>query len=198
MRALLLVSSATLVALAGAQAARADDIDPGVRFKPVAVQGNPFAFVVGRYGADIEYLPLPHHALHLTAFYYEAFPGTDAVFSGPGGEVGYRWYSRDDGPHGLFVGASVVAGQYEYAHTPEVPTMFDPGSDTKFVAIGGALDAGYQLVTFGNFALGVGAGVQYVHYTIEPTFEPGASGWTSFAYGSGLRPRVLCSVGAAF
>ena len=199
------VRAPLVLALLGAAAAlpgtarAADDIDPGVHFKPVALQGNPISFAVGRYGADVEYVFAPHHALHLTGFYYYAFPGVDDLFQGPGGEVGYRWYSGIDGAHGFFVGASAVAGQYEYSHTPEQPTTLDPGSDTKFVAIGGALDAGYQLVAFGNFALGAGAGLQYLHYTIEPTFEPGPSaGWTSFAYGSGLRPRLLCSVGATF
>jgi hypothetical protein len=198
MRAFVSLASAALVALAFSRGARADDIDPGVRFKPLAVQGNPIAFAVGRYGADIEYLPLPHHALHLTGFYYFAFPGVDDQFTGPGGELGYRWYSGDDGAHGWFVGGSFVAGQYEYQHTPLLPTVLDPGSDTKFVALGGAVDAGFQLVAFGNLAVGAGAGLQYVHYTIEPTFEPGGSTLRDLAYGSGLRPRLLCSVGAAF
>src|SRR5580692_1043357 len=55
--------------------ARADELDEGVRFKSVGLQGNPLGLAIGRYSADIEYLPEAHHALHLTIFGYYAVPG---------------------------------------------------------------------------------------------------------------------------
>ena len=49
----------------GGSGARAEELDEGVPFKSVALQGNPLGLVIGRYSADLEYLPAPHHALHL-------------------------------------------------------------------------------------------------------------------------------------
>src|SRR5262245_55282625 len=88
--------------LALARQARAEDIDEGTRFRSVALQGNPLGFAIGRYSADLEYLPEAHHALHLTPFGYYALPGVSDRLSGFGGEIGYRWYSGTHGPHGFF------------------------------------------------------------------------------------------------
>lgn len=73
--------------------ASADALDEGVRFESVAVEGNPLGLAIGRYSADLEYLPVPHHALHLTPLAYYALPGTGDRLTGFGAEVGYRWYS---------------------------------------------------------------------------------------------------------
>jgi hypothetical protein len=178
--------------------ARASDLDPGVRFKSVAVQGNPLGIVIGRYSADLEYLPEPHHALHMTPFAYYALPGVSDQLTGFGAEIGYRWYSGPDGPQGFFLGASFIAGELEYLHTTNTPSAFDPADDTQFVELGGAIDAGFQLIALGNFALGVGAGAQYVVDTVRPRFEFPNHPWHDFLYGWGLRPRALLSVGAAF
>src|ERR1700727_2898234 len=86
--------------------ARADELDEGVPFKSVALQGNPLGLIIGRYSADLEYLPAPHHALHLAPVGYFAIPGVADELVGGGAELGYRWYCGLYGPHGFFLGAS--------------------------------------------------------------------------------------------
>ena len=178
--------------------ARADDLDEGVPFKSVAVQGNPLGLAIGRYSADLEYLPVPHHALHFSPVGYFALPGVADELTGFGAEMGYRWYSGLYGPHGFFLGASFIALSLQYIHgaLPGVP--LDSPEDTSFVQLGGAIDAGYQVVILGNFAAGAGIGAQYTADTTQPTFEYQTHPLHDLLYGWGLRPRVLLSLGAAF
>jgi hypothetical protein len=179
--------------------ARADEVDEGVPFKSVALQGNPLGLAIGRYSADLEYLPVPHHALHFSPVGYFALPGVADELVGFGAEMGYRWYSGLNGPHGFFLGASFIALSLQYTHgaLPGVP--LDSPQDTSYVQLGGALDAGYQVVILGNFAAGVGIGAQYTGDTPgPPTFEYQNHPLHDLLYGSGLRPRVLLSLGAAF
>src|SRR5580692_2516697 len=121
---------------APAGAARADNLDEGVRFKSVALQGNPLGLAIGRYSADLEYLPAPHHALHLSPVGYFALPGVADELTGGGAEMGYRWYSGLYGPHGFFLGASFIALSLQYTHgaLPGVP--LDSPQDTSFVQLG--------------------------------------------------------------
>ncbi|HEY3816620.1 MAG TPA: hypothetical protein VGL81_05590 [Polyangiaceae bacterium] len=191
-------ATALAVGLSLGRPARADDIDEGIPFKSVALQGNPLGLIIGRYSADLEYLPAPHHALHFTPVGYFALPGVADELVGFGAELGYRWYSGLYGPHGFFLGASLIALSLQYVHgaLPGVP--LDSPEDTSFVQLGGALDAGYQLVFLGNFAVGAGLGAQYTADTTPPTFEYQNHPWHTLLYGSGLRPRVLLSIGAAF
>jgi hypothetical protein len=203
LRRTLLPQAAVLVALLVTGAgdprdARADGIDEGIRFKSVAVQGNPLGLVIGRYSADLEYLPEPHHALHLTPFGVYALPGVADQLTGFGGEVGYRWYSGTHGPHGVFFGASFIAAELEYQHTSSAPPPLDASNDTQFVELGGAIDGGYQVIVLGNLAVGAGVGAQYIVDTIEPRFEFASHPRHDLLYGWGLRPRALLSVGAAF
>jgi hypothetical protein len=195
-----LIFASALAALSalGETSARGGDIDEGIAFKSVGVAGNPLAMLIGRYSADLEYLPLAHHALHLTPFGYYALPGVSDQLTGLGGEIGYRWYSGTHGPDGFFAGASFVAGDLEYRHIATVAGPLDASDDTHFVELGGALDAGYQILLLGNLAVGVGAGAQYVVETTRPHFEFENHPWHDVLYGAGLRPRALLSVGAAF
>jgi len=183
--------------LAGA-AARAEDLDGEPRFKSVGVQGNPLDFIIGRYSLDLEYLPVPHHALHLTSYYEYALPGTDDQLTGFGGELGYRFYTGEHGPQGFFAGASFLVAELEYIHGNPVPIPHDQANDTQFVQLGGAVDVGYQLVFQGSFAVGAGVGLQYTADTVTPQFEYDSHPWHDLVYGAGLRPRALLQVGAAF
>jgi hypothetical protein len=189
---------ALALALACGGAARADDVDEGVPFKSVVVQGNPLGVVIGRYSADLEYLPLPHHALHLSPVGYFALPGVADELTGFGAEMGYRWYSGSYGPHGFFLGASFIALSLQYLHGAVPGLPLDAPDDTSFVQLGGAIDAGYQVVILGNFAAGAGVGAAYTVDTTQPHFEYQSHPWHDLLYGSGLRPRVLLSLGAAF
>jgi hypothetical protein len=190
--------ASALASVLCAASARGSDIDEGVAFKSVALEGNPLAILVGRYSVDLEYLPFAHHALHVTPFGYYALPGVSDQLTGFGGEVGYRWYSGTHGPEGFFAGASFVAGELEYRHNATVAGPLDSSDDTTFVELGGAVDAGYQILLLGNLAVGVGAGAQYVVETTRPHFEFENHPWHDLVYGAGLRPRALLSVGAAF
>jgi len=178
--------------------ARADDLDGEPRFKSVAVQANPLGFVIGRYSLDLEYLPAPHHALHATPFYEYALPGTGDQLSGFGGEIGYRFYTGEHGPHGFFAGVSGLVAELEYIHGNPAKVPNDQANDTQYVQLGAALDAGYQIVILGNLCAGVGAGLQYTVDTIDPVFEYSSHPWHDLVYGWGLRPRALLQVGAAF
>jgi hypothetical protein len=180
------------------RSARADGIDEGTRFRSIGLQGNPLDLVVGRYSADLEYLPASHHAVHVTPFGVYALPGAADQLTGFGGELGYRWYSGAHGPHGIFIGASFVAAELEYKHTAVAPAPLDQSNDTQFVELGGALDAGYQAIILDSFAVGAGIGAQYIVDTIQPHFEFASHPWHDLVYGWGLRPRVLLSVGTAF
>ena len=178
--------------------ARADDLDEGVRFKSALIQGNPLGFAVGRYSADFEFLPAPHHALHATPLYYYALPGTDDQLTGFGAEIGYRFYTGWHGPHGFFAGASFLVSELEYIHGNPGNVAGETANDTVFVQLGGAIDVGYQWIVLENFCIGVGGGAQYTIDTTQPTFESENHAWHDLVYGWGLRPRVLVQVGAAF
>jgi hypothetical protein len=191
-------ASLAVVALLRPSTACADEIDEGAPFRSIDLQANPLGIVVGRYSLDLEYLPAPHHAVHLTPVGYYAIPATADFFQGFGAEAGYRWYSGSDGPEGIFVGGSFLIGGYEYAHTPASPSPLDPADDTQFVSVGGAIDAGFQWVALGNFAFGAGAGVAYTATTQQPRFGYANHSWEDLVYGSGFRPRLLLSVGTAF
>lgn len=191
-------ASLALALLSGALPARADDIDEGAPFRSIVIQGEPLAIAIGRYALDLEYLPAPHHAVHLTAVGYYALPGPTDTFQGFGAEAGYRWYAGNSGPEGFFVGGSFLLGGYEYAHTtPNASTVNLPYS-TQFVSVGGAIDAGFQWVVLGNFAVGAGAGAQYTVDTTPPQFGPVSHAWQALMYGPGVSPRVLLSIGTAF
>ncbi len=195
-RALASSGLALVVAIAGR--ASAESLDEGVPFKAVAVQGNPLGVAIGRFSADLEYLPDVHHALHVSPHAYYALPGTDDEIDGFGLEAGYRYYTGEHGPHGLFAGASFLFGQYRYWHPSSFGPAIDPPDDTRYYAYGGAIDVGWQAIVLGNFAVGVGAGVQYTAFSDQPHFEYARHPWHDLFYGSGLRPRALLSVGAAF
>jgi hypothetical protein len=193
-----LAAALSIASGAWARSAAAESLDEGVPFKSVALQGEPLAVIIGRFSADLEYLPDAHHALHLSPHTYYAFPGKDDELDGFGAEVGYRFYTGAHGPHGLFMGASFLFGQYHYVHVSTYGPPLDPPDDTHYYSFGGALDVGWQSIVLGNFAVGAGAGVQYTSFTTQPTFEYVHHPWHDFVYGSGLRPRVLLALGAAF
>jgi hypothetical protein len=178
--------------------ASAESLDEGVPFKSVALQGNPLDLIIGRFSADLEYLPDVHHALHLSPHTYYALPGTDDELDGFGTEAGYRYYFGTYGPHGLFMGASFLFGQYHYVHISSYDPSLDPPDDTHYYSFGGALDVGWQAIVLGNFAVGAGGGVQYTYFDKQPHFEYAHHPWHDLLYGSGLRPRVLVALGAAF
>lgn len=167
--------------------------------KSLSLEINPVAISIGRYSLNVEYLPLPHHALVVNPFF--AYVSADVQtgnleysqsFVGAGAEAGYRFYTGSKGPNGFFVGPSVLFGQYS-ASQDAVGSI--PATSTGFTTIGGAIDIGGQAVIGPGVVIGAGAGVQYTHATEDFEDLPFAAGILA---GGGIRPRVLLSVGYAF
>lgn len=138
----------------------------------VAVTINPLPLVAGRYGANLDVLPVPHHGV-TTSVFLQTFPlgllrryipEGFAVADPPariGGEVGYRFYSGKAAANGLFFGPSLVLMPIAY------PRATDAGIEVvSFHAYGGALDAGVQAVTPGGFTIGGGLGVMALSYSL--------------------------------
>jgi hypothetical protein len=168
---------------------------------PVTVTINPLGFVMQRYGANVEIVPVPHHAFVGSA-YLQSIPiamvrsasGFDAINDDPGstlgGELGYRLYTGRRGADGFFVGGSYVTMTLAYPRLARNLASLDL---VRFNASGAALDIGVQKVTDVGFTVGGGIGVMYVAYElpndnhrIPLTLEPH------------VLPRLLLTAGWSF
>jgi hypothetical protein len=186
--------------------ARADEmpawiIKEGPRPATVAIELNPLAIAVGRFSATLEYVMQTHHVAALSPHYYWAFPAQADTFDGGGVELGYRYYTGRRGPDGFFLGASFLFGDYRYKHSVETLTaldghVIDQSNETDFQSYGGAIDAGYKLIVGDSFIVGVGGGLQYRAFTLQPSFTSNTR--EDAVYGSGLRPRMLVETGGVF
>ena len=166
---------------------------------------NPFALVIGRYGANAEFVVAPHHALTASGF-VQTFPkgllriaapdfaDGDAPPSRFGGELGYRLYSGSDGPNGIFIGPSVVSMPLV---APRLTDDFRPEL-VSFNAYGAAIDVGAQAVVGPGFTIGGGVGVMALAYSspASATPPPGVS-LPSYPEPHVL-PRLLVMAGWAF
>ncbi|HEY8080125.1 MAG TPA: hypothetical protein VIF62_38605 [Labilithrix sp.] len=203
-----LLASASLVALFlfAAHDAAAQEGAPRAtkdqETRTIAVTLNPLAFVVGRYGGNVEIVAARHHAF-VASGWIDTFPtalvrdmlppeARDRVRDAPisaGGEIGWRLYTASHGAEGLFVGPSLV-------FTPLVYPRLTPDEHVELVtfhAPGAALDIGAQTVTSFGLTLGGGLGVEYLAYSLpnDPQRLPLdlAPHWL---------PRVLASAGWSF
>lgn len=164
------------------------------------VSVNPLPVIAGRYGANVEYVVAPHHAIGASGF-VQTFPrgmiellvpsGAE-IGSGPstlpGGELGYRLYTSGASASGLFVGPSFVLMPIAY------PRVRDDGKvdiDAQH-AYGAALDVGAQMVTSAGFTVGGGLGAMVLAYT-----PPKSYGGIAFAEPHVL-PRLLFMAGWSF
>jgi hypothetical protein len=141
-----------------ASSARADEPFPTL----VAVELNPLAPIAGRISSTFEVMPDRHHAIVLTPYVHRhnadglLLTDPNVSFSHAWAvayaiEAGYRFYSGRRGPHGFYVGPSVVFGSQWNAPGEEG----DPhGRSTVF---GLVVDVGGQ-VRAGDFIIGGGAG----------------------------------------
>lgn len=179
-----LTASWVLVAasLGALHLARAQDEDrphppreaPDDTRKPVTVTINPLGLAIQRYGANLEVVPVPHHAL-VGSLYSQTIPtriikdvsGRDEINqpSGAslGGELGYRLYSGRVGADGLFVGGCFVSMPLAY---PRLASNLVSADLVRFSALGAALDIGLQKVTRSGFTIGGGVGVMYLDYQV--------------------------------
>ena len=206
----------TLVTLAPAAAAkvpraaeedRAAEAEAPSR-RPVALTVNPLAFAIQRYGGNVELVPIPHHAVVISA-YVQSVPVTltrriartvigpvvdkaqirDGVSASPGGEIGYRLYSGSRGASGVFVGASFDVTPLAYAR------LVDGGviELSPLYAVGGSLDVGAQLVTSFGLTVGGGLGVMALAYSLPSEKER-----LPMDFAPHILPRVLFATGWSF
>ena len=168
----------------------------------LAIAWNPLALLtIGKLSADVVVAPVAHHALVLSPFYASTTTAPIAVFDdagngtqlpaqrfrGYGGELGYRYYAGDGGLRGLFVGPSLIVGTFD--------ATAGNGEKSSFLDIGVAADVGYQALVADRVALAIGAGAQYVATSKSlPEQQLPARLYAN----SGLRPRLLFSMGWAF
>lgn len=162
--------------------------------RTMAIEANPAAMIIGYFGGSIELMTTrSHNALIITGHYdhTKTDPGPGIVFNGVGSELGYRFYSGENGPRGVFIGPSFIAGAYT-AQPSE-----GPGDKISFFTVGGALDVGYQALVSDVVVLSIGAGVQYTHANHDYS-RAGLSYPAAIYAVGGLRPRLLFAVGYAF
>jgi hypothetical protein len=164
-------------------------------YKSMTLEVNPLGPLVGQWGAALEVVPLRHHALILSPYYFTTRTGIEPQnsFRGVGGEIGYRYYTGSAGPRGIFLGPSLLVGAYTAQGSATQPNAPDPPS-IGFYNLGLAIDVGYQAV-IDNFLIGIGAGAQTMYVT--KTFPD--QEWPSSVHtNSRIYPRMLLSFGYAF
>jgi hypothetical protein len=201
------IVAALLAASGTVSAAPPLAVDVKIHDKPppqryVAIDWNPIpAFTLGKASFDVIITPGNHHALVLSPFYAStttaSFATYDAAgnptvlpkqsFQGFGGELGYRYYFGLAGPRGFFLGGSFIFGQF-WAQ-PQI------GSSVSYQNLGGAIDAGYQMLVADHVLIAAGLGVQY---TVTDKSIPNQQFPASIYANSGFNPRALVSVGWAF
>jgi hypothetical protein len=185
--------------------ARADPpppVDVAVKVEPppqrvVALEWNPLDLLSERISVSLEIVPVSHHALVLTPYYFDSSTAafqTEALveipsqrFRGFGGEIGYRYYTGLAGPRGLFVGPSLILAW--------VQATAGDGSQTSLSDYGIAVDVGYEALVADNWVIALGVGADYT-FTSKSLPE---QQWPANTYAnSGFHPRPLASLGYAF
>ena len=163
-------------------------------YHAIAIELNPLPLYFGRLSANLEYMPLQHHAIVLNPqithvsneLAVSGGANASQTFSGFGGEVGYRYYTGHKGIDGVFVGPSLIMGVYNAGL---------PDGNQAFTTMGVAVDAGVKAVVWDHVAVGAGAGLQWVKVSHDFNDLPTRS---ELAVGNGVKPRILAEVGYAF
>jgi hypothetical protein len=171
--------------------ARADGVyvDPD-RLRHFAVDGDPFALLPGELWADLEWLPVVHHAIVLSPFalYYDSTitpfaAGDTRTQTGFGAQFEYRVYSGSRGANGFFVGGGGVLGHTSTTAGTSIDGQAFPAESYAYA--GGQIDAGVQGMFDSGFLIGGGGNVQ-VTERLEAGARPAVS------------PRILFTLGYAF
>jgi hypothetical protein len=169
--------------------------------RSMTLEISPLATLIGQFGGTIEILPMRHHALALSPYFYwtrseyQAADGSTLgnTFTGGGLEVGYRYYTGNAGPRGMFLGPSLLLGAFTGKGEGQSGQP-DPAAVT-FYNLGMAIDVGYQAVIGDDWLVGVGGGAQVMYVTKSLPDQ----GWpTSVHTRSLVYPRLLFSIGYAF
>lgn len=179
--------------------------DAPPRRRRFALELNPIALVIERLSANVEIVPVDHHALVVSPFYFGTTTTawlqstTDSAgnpltvdhlaqsFTGWGAELGYRYYTLSGGPRGFYVGPSLLFSS--------IRARAGDGTSTRFASLGLALDAGYQVLVADDWVVGLGAGIQY---TAPSQSIPEQQLPASLYVNAGVRPRLLLALGYSF
>ena len=156
--------------------------------RAVALEVNPLAMGLSRFGGNVEFALSRHHGFIVSGFYARrdvSLVSDDVATTVPsfGGELGHRYYFGPRPLEGLFAGASVLVERV-------VPDHGTYGT----VLLGGAFDVGGQIVTRGGWSFAAGAGLQMTRGTVSRVDV--SSG--PVLSGAGVYPRLLASTGFAF
>jgi hypothetical protein len=168
----------------------------------VAIEITPLSLIIEHYGAGLELMPFEHHALLLSAYYFATTTAKNPNpsggppnnitqsndFNGVGGEIGYRYYYGHNGPRGLFVGPSLLLGEFK-----AVPSR--GGSSTSFYDLGVGADVGYQAILGDAWVFGFSAGAQYTWASHSFLAQEAPAAYHA---NSGIHPRMQIAVGYAF
>ena len=168
---------------------RGTSSDTGSGFHPVALTLNPLSLLLGRIGANVEYLPAKHHAIMLNPYMSSVSVESTNVktsFSSYGAELGYHFYTGSKGANGFYVGPSLMA--MRTTSKAECTGPCTGSADVDFLTYGAALDFGRQYVSDGGFTIGGGGGAMY----LRSTASPDGSNTVKF---EGFVPRILFTVG---
>ena len=170
--------------------------------RSLVVEWNPLPLLfIGKVSANVVWAPVDHHAIVLSPFfasvntvpiyvYDDAGNATrlpEQRFRGFGAELGYRYYFGRGGPRGVFVGPSLLLGSFDV--TAEV------GGKTRYLDYGIAGDVGFETLIADDFAIALGAGLQYT----APSKSIPDQQFPANVYANSLvRPRAILSLGWAF
>lgn len=155
-----------------------------------ALSYNPYTLHLLRLGLNIEVMLVSHHVIIVTPFWATTTTNEDSnrnQFRGFGAELGYRYYTGENGPRGFYVNPSFLFGKYN-----AIPQL---GDTVAYTNLGGAIDVGYQSIVADRWVVGIGAGLQY---TVPSVTFPQQELTASIFANKGLRPRLLLALGVAF
>jgi hypothetical protein len=150
---------------------------------------NPVAFLLGRFGGDVEYLAVEHLALVGNIHADTAAVITSATnnqYAGFGGEAGIRFYPSSTSIFGFFLGASLIAGWYNIDYY---------GSNLSYGDAGFALDAGGKARVGDSMFISGGGGLQRLYTGRYPS---DLAGNVTLVLGPGWAPRLLFTIGWTF
>jgi hypothetical protein len=166
-------------------------------FKHVTLELTPLDWLFNQAGLTFEIVPVKHHALVLRGYYFTLKTDPDAdfgrtnLFQGVGGEIGWRYYTSENGPRGVFVGPSLIGGFFHAKSGGDT----NPDVSANFGSYGFAVDGGYQAIVADRVVIGIGAGVQYARATRD---NPDQAWPASLHANNKAFPRFLWSLGWAF
>ena len=177
--------------------------EPAPQRSRFALTFNPLNLIIGRYGFNFEYQPVPHQGLivsphydhfseHPTGDYSYAFIDT---LNGVGAELGYRFYSGKRGFDGFFAGPSLLIATNRVTTTGSFSGPPVKTNDT-WSSVGIAFDVGGQL-QLGHFIIGGGAGVRYAKLN-QNLNEGDMPVIEEVNAGGGWCPRLAFNLGYAF